>query len=424
MLSKISAFLTDRQMLAPGQTLICAVSGGADSIALLFACHLLQDTMDFSLEAAHFNHHLRGAESDRDEAFVRDFCRGYGIPLHVSGGTVLPGDKGLEAAAREARYAFLRGLPGKVATAHTADDNAETLLLRLIRGTGLRGLGGIPPVSGNIVRPMLTVTRREVEDFLAEWSLPHIEDSSNESDIFLRNRLRHHVMPLLYAENPRLAENLSRTALGLREDEAVLAGLSQFDTLPPVEVLRLQPGPLRRRCLAAFLKENGVKEPEERHISLAEGLIFSENPSARVDLPGGVTLGRVYDSLAVVETSPAPEDVILSCPGSVTWGDYRVTCLPAADISQGTDHFTLCPQGPLVLRSRRSGDSLRLPGGTKSLKKLFIDRKLPAAQRDRIPVLSDDGGVLAVYSIGVHRDRAPAALPAVAVVIEKTCKER
>lgn len=423
MQNKLAKFLAQQQMLSPGDRLICAVSGGADSIALLFACYLLKDTLDFQLEAAHFNHHLRGAESDRDEAFVRDFCQGYGIPLHVSGGQVVPGEKGLEAAARDARYGFLRSLPGKVATAHTADDNAETLLMRLIRGTGLKGLGAIAPVSGNIIRPMLLVTRLEVEAFLEEWSLPHMEDSSNGTDAFLRNRIRHHIMPLLYGENPKIGENLSRTALTLREDETVLEALSAFDTLPPLETLQAQPTAIRRRCLARFLKSQGVKEPEEVHLAQVEQLVFSPNPSARASLPGGVTIGRVYDRLEVIPPEETLPEVTLPCPGDIVWGSYRIRCFPAGQIVNTPTCFTFCPQGDVVIRSRRTGDQIRLSGGTQSLKKLFIDRKIPAAQRASLPVLSDSQGVLAVYSIGVHRDRAPEAAPAVTVLIEKTNEE-
>ena len=166
MLSKLRTFSRQQNLITPGDSIVCAVSGGADSMALLWALYLLKDEWDLNLSAAHFNHRLRGAESDRDEAFVRDFCAGYGIPLYVGSGEIVPGKKGLEAAARDARYAFLRTLPGKVATAHTADDNAETILMHLVRGTGLKGLGGISPTSGNVIRPMLNVTRADVEGFL------------------------------------------------------------------------------------------------------------------------------------------------------------------------------------------------------------------------------------------------------------------
>ena len=222
MLNKLLAFIRRYDMLKPGDCVVCAVSGGADSVALLFALYLLRQKLGISVSAAHFNHRLRGEESDRDEAFVREFCDRYDIALHVGSETVQPGKKGLEAAARDARYAFLKSLPGKIATAHTADDNAETLLMHLVRGTGLKGLGGITPVTDKLIRPMLEVTRREVLCFLKEYNLSYVDDSSNDTDQFLRNRLRHHVMPLLARENPGIAENLSALALRLRQDEEYL----------------------------------------------------------------------------------------------------------------------------------------------------------------------------------------------------------
>lgn len=418
MQNKLCRFLRQEKLLQPGDTLICALSGGADSVAMVFAFYLLKEQLGITLEAAHFNHHLRGEESDRDQRFVEAFCAGYDIPLHLGGGQIVPGKKGLEAAARDARYDFLRSLPGKVATAHTADDNAETVLMRLIRGTGLKGLGAIAPVSGNVIRPMLSITRQEVETFLAEWSLPHIEDSSNQSDAFLRNRIRHRIMPLLREENPKIGENLSRMARNLRLDEEYLEGRATFEALPDVETLKEMHSALRRRCIEAFLKESGVREPEEVHIAGVEGLLNARSPSARADLPGGITVGRCYDRLTVLPGVEAPEPVPLSCPGEAVFGAYRVRCFPAREIINTETTFTVAPEGEILLRSRRSGDSLRLPGGTKSLKKLLIDRKIPAASRGSIPVLSDDCGVLGVYSVGVNRDRMAAQLPAVTVSIE------
>ena len=423
MLNKLLSFLREREMVSPGDTVIAAVSGGADSVALLFALYLLKDKLEISLEAAHFNHNLRGDESSRDENFVRELCDRYEIPLHVGSGTVTAGPKGLEAAARDARYAFLRGLPGKIATAHTADDNAETVLMHLVRGTGLKGLGGIMPVHGKVIRPMLTCTRTDVEAFLEEWCLSHVEDSSNGGDAFLRNRLRHHVMPLLKEENPRLAENLSRMALRLREDEEYISAQSEFEALPTVETIKAMPPALRSRTLEKFLKESGVKEPEDRHISAAEALVFSDRPSARAAFPGGVTITRRYDRREVRKEEAGLEPTCLKVPGETACSGFRITCAAAEAIINTPDTFTVYPEGEIALRSRRSGDSLRLSRGTRSLKKLFIDRKIPAEDRDRIPVLCDDRGILGVYGVGVNQDRAAKEIPAITIHIEKTEKE-
>ena len=417
MLNKLRAFLKEQALLSPGDKVIAAVSGGADSVAMLFALYLLRDELRITLEAAHFNHHLRGAESDRDEAFVTDFCGRYCIPLHLGSDRIVPGKKGLEAAARDARYAFLRRLPGKVATAHTADDNAETVLMRLIRGTGLKGLGAIAPVSGNVIRPMLTVTRDDVEAFLEEYALPHVEDSSNAEDDFLRNRIRHGILPLMRAENPRIGENLSAMALLLRQDEACLQAMIPEEQMPDVSRLKAMEPALRRRALERFLKAQGVREPEQIHILQAEQLLYHWSPSAAMQFPGGVTIGRQYDRLVRLECAPELPETRLSVPGETCIGGKRFVSEYTTDLEERPGSVLVCPVGALTVRSRRSGDTMRLPGGTRSLKKMYIDRKIPASQRAAVPVLADDRGVLAVFGIGTDIRFHPDSLPAVRITL-------
>ena len=418
MFDKLLTFVRKQSLIDPGDRIVCAVSGGADSVALLFALYLLREKLDFSLAAVHFNHGLRGAESDQDEAFVRMLCDRYDIPLTVGRGSVTAGKKGLEAAARDARYAFFDTLPGKIATAHTADDNAETVLMHMIRGTGLKGLGAIAPQRGRIIRPMLTVTRQEVLAFLEEFNLSYRTDSSNETDDFLRNRIRHHVMPLLERENPRICENLSAMALRLRQDEQALQNLSMVPEEPRVETLRQADPAVRSRMLENFLKRQGVKEPEAEHISMAEALVFSDKPGAKAQFPGGVTLRRSYDRLtAESELQPLPQ-AELFCPGQVTVGRYRITCMPAEQILNNQNTFTL-PHGGWVVRSRRQGDEITLHGGTKTLKKLFIDRKIPAHLRPGIPLIANADTVAAAYGIGVNIECMATQLPAMQIRIEE-----
>jgi len=291
--------------------------------------------------------------------------------------------------------------------------------MHMVRGTALKGLGGIAPVNGTVIRPMLTCTRQDVENFLQEWCLSHMDDSSNATDAFLRNRIRHHVMPLLKQENPRLAENISQMALSLRLDEEMLSSLAQTEALPGVEALRAMHPALRSRALEAFLRRSGVREPEQSHIALAEKLVFSHKPSARAAFPGGISATRSYDRLEVLQAQAPPEETVLPCPGQVRFGAYRVVCTPAEEIVNSETVFTVIPEGDMVLRCRRSGDAIRLGGGTKLLKKLFIDRKIPAPQRSQIPVLSDDKGVLGVWGVGADVSRRADALPAVTVRITR-----
>lgn len=405
MLNKLQACLNHYKMVENGDQVICAVSGGADSMALLWAMYLLQESLGIRLSAVHFNHHLRGDESDADAAFVKDFCQGYEIPLYMGQQFVTAGKKGLEAAARDARYAYFDTLPGKIATAHTANDNAETVLMHLVRGTGLKGLGGIAPMRGNLIRPMLNITRQEVLDFLAEYSIPYRQDSSNETDAYLRNRLRHKVIPLLEAENPSLAENLSATAQRLRLDEQALE--ENMALTSNITDLRKQPPALRSRVLSKLLINWGVKEPEAQHIQLLEQLVFSPNPSATAYFPGDIRISRKYDVLEKLTHAEPLQTINLNCPGitQLPQANLRIICENAKSAVCDTNCFSVNTNGSLFVRCRLSGDRMRLSGGSKSLKVLFIDRKIPATERSRVPVICDDNGILGVYGIGPNRDR-------------------
>ena len=412
MLNKVTAFIRRFDLVQPGDRVICAVSGGADSMALLYAMYLLREQLGITVEAAHFNHHLRPVEADRDEAFVREFCRVRQIPLHTGQARVIPDEKGLENAARVARYSFFDTLPGKIATAHTADDNAETVLLHLVRGTGLKGLGGIAPARGRIIRPMLSVTRQEVEAFLGEYAIPWVYDSSNGSDDFLRNRLRREVMPLLRRENPSLSTGWSEMALSLRSDEQALEAMAA-DT-DSVAVLRQMEPAAQTRSLARLLERNGVREPQRRHIELARRLVYADNPSAWAVFPGDVRLRRSYDRL--VREQPLPPWEGLEIPGfgvySIPQLGLTVTVCPAETMERERNVLRVNAVFPIRLRPRREGDRLRLPGGSKTVKKLLIDRKIPAVQRCRLPVAEDDQGILGAAGLGCEESRR-SGLPAV-----------
>lgn len=403
MLNKILAFNREYSLISQGDRVICAVSGGADSMALLWSMYMLQEKLGITLECAHFNHQLRFAESDRDAAFVRQFCADYNIPFYYGTTKVEAGEKGLEAAAREARYAFLRQLPGVVATAHTADDNAETVLMHLLRGSGLKGLGGIATKSGNVIRPMLSVTREEVVDFLQEYSISYVEDSTNRSDDFLRNRLRHNVVPILKAENPKFSWGVSQMALRLRQDEAFLQVQTPI-TAEVAALLGMHPA-IRARSIAAFLENGGIKEPSAQQIGSVEKLLFSKKPSASVCFPNGIMVRRNYTCLECEGNTTPPGAVQLPCPGSVTFGSWRISAKKAETECNTKYRFTVYADGDLLVRSKVSGDRITFTFGTKSLKKLFIDDKIPVTQRLRIPVIADDKGVLGVAGYGADMQR-------------------
>ena len=231
MMEAVRALTAEYDMLPRGGAVLCAVSGGADSMCLLHLLSSLAKEGGFRVSAAHYNHSLRGAESDGDAAFVAEWCALRGIPCIVGAGDVgreaeLRG-LGVEETARQMRYEFLRTVADttgcdRIATAHNADDNLETLLLHLVRGAGLHGLAGIPPRRGDIVRPLLTTARADIMAYLEEHHVPHVEDSTNTDEAYARNRIRRQVVPVLRQLNPRLTESAAETMGYLRADDDFL----------------------------------------------------------------------------------------------------------------------------------------------------------------------------------------------------------
>lgn len=218
-------------MIKSGDTVIAAVSGGADSVALLHVLYSLQGELSFSLAACHVNHNLRGAESDGDEMFVRRMCRMMDIPLYVANIKVnefRQKHDSLEECARRLRYGFFEDI-GKnklIATAHTASDNCETILINMVRGTALSGICGIPAKRDNIIRPLLYSTREDVERYCRENELDYVTDSTNLSDDYTRNKIRHKIVPLLREINPALYGAMSRLSDAASLDDTYLDGLA------------------------------------------------------------------------------------------------------------------------------------------------------------------------------------------------------
>ena len=411
-------------LLPPGSHILCAVSGGADSVCLL---HLLHKYPGIRLSAAHYNHRLRGDESDGDEAFVRSLCADWGIPFYSGRGDVAAyareTGQSIETAARELRYAFLCATAESigadaVATAHNANDNAETLLLRLARGSTLRGLCAIPEKRERLIRPLLAVTRAEIEAYLRENGLPHREDSSNAADEAARNRIRHHALPALESVNPGAVVAITRCMEDLRQDEDYLESeakkaygeLFDGEALSVSGLLSLHPA-LQGRVLRLFAGGELQRQHRQDILKLCEG------GNGELWLPG-LRIRRSYDRLYIPqgENIPLP-DMEISGEGEFFRGNYKITAAffpRGREIQDSFNTFSfssgkIC--GKLFLTSRREGDSIRFAHreGTRKLRRLFIDAKIPAEERDTVPVLRDEAGVLAVYGFGRSERAMPEA---------------
>lgn len=433
MLEQVASLTTEYDMLPRGGLILCAVSGGADSVCLLHLLRSLGAEGGFSVAAAHFNHNLRGEESDRDAAFVQAQCAAWGVPFFPGAGDVA-GEaarlgQGLEETARQMRYAFLEKTAeelgaARIATAHNADDNVETLLLHLVRGAGLQGLTGIRPRRGDVVRPLLTTSRAEIEAYLSEHGLPHVEDSTNTDEAYTRNRLRAQVLPVLRELNPRFTESAGETIALLRRDndflnaraaEACLhARWAEDDLVIEARYIADLPAAIAPRAVRRLLELMGDGDTDcaAAHLNAVVELARGEDPSAVVFLPAGRMAQRIYKELLITTQAgplpPFPPTALNldgeTAPEGALW---RFICrrgiCPEAE--SRPDHFWLAAErlpGAPVLRPRSIGDELRLPRrpGAKTVKKLMIDAKLPRRERERVPVLACGETVAALAGFG------------------------
>ena len=422
----VKAYMAAQGMAAESARVLVACSGGADSVALL---HLLRGMEGIDVVCAHFNHCLRGAESDRDEAFVQGLCADWGISFTAGRGDVAEyaasQGLGIEEAAREKRYAFLQKTAaetgcGLIATAHTADDNAETVLFHLIRGTGMSGLCGIPPVRGNVIRPLLNVTRSEIEEYLSLHGLPHVEDSSNGDTRYARNALRHTVLPALERLNGAAVKHICAAAELLREDESYLDGLTQdfinenyVNQKLPISPLLDLPKPVAMRALRQL-----TGNPGRGHLERVYALCAAGGEHAGLDLPAG----RVRKEGGYLCFGPSPEARALP-RREVKRGETvelpeigkSVRCAETEYTKEIHNSFNtfyfqsekIC--GKISVGSRGPGNMLRPAGRncTKTLKQLFAERQIPLAERAAVPVFFDEQGVIAVPGCAVAERCAP-----------------
>ena len=432
------------EMLPRGARVLCAVSGGADSMCLLHLLKSLEEERELTVIAAHFEHGLRGEESLRDMRFVESVCESWNIPCVTGRGDVrgyaAAQRLGVEEAARKLRYEFLERTAdelgcSRIATAHNADDNVETLLLNLVRGSGLKGLGGIPPRRGRIVRPLLQVERAEIEKYLARWSIPHVEDSSNGDQAFSRNRIRRQVTPVLRDMNPALGETLGRTAELLRADEEYLHDRAvdwivenwDGESLPIPALEKLHPA-VASRVLRELSAQRLSYQQVDDALRFARGTERGE-----LELPGvrlRRELGRLYfggkqEFSLFSQRRIAPEGVTV-IPELGFSVKAEKAPYDGAEIHSQFNTFCLSYEkivGDVVCTPRRPGDRIR-PAGRgvgKSLKALFLEKRMTERERRQTLVFRDDEGILAAWPLAVDERCAPRPGDTVLRLTVSTC---
>lgn len=436
-----------RQILPKaGEWVLCAVSGGLDSMCLLHMLDTWCRDRNSRLAAAHFNHGLRGEAANRDAAFVREICGAWGIPLTVGQGDVREHAKRegqtVEEAARNLRYQFLRQAAGaagcaRIYTAHHANDNAETVLLNLIRGTGLRGLTGMDWERSGLCRPLLDVTRLELEDYAVRWNIPHVEDETNaDPGAASRNLLRLQAMPLLKELNPRAVEHMVQTARQLQLIDSSLEGDAAARTAQAevqkgrvvlsIDALYSAPEAVQPRMLLRLFDLLGVgrKDIGAVHVNALLNMCrrTGQGSESRVSLPRGV-IARCCRRRLILEIRPQSLTEIQLIPDQpVRWGDYTLTLLDHPE-GQGMAlrGRTPCENRGVTVAPCPPGERLALPGtrGGRSVKRLCLDKHISLAERDRLPAVYVEGTLAAVWQLGVDTAFLPEGTPVRFIKIEE-----
>ena len=441
MLEKVKSYVNKWQMLGSEDCVITGVSGGADSVCLLFVLLELQKEIGFRMVAVHVNHGLRGQEADEDEAYVRQLCEEHGVLYETYFRNVeliaKNRKQSTEEAGREIRRACLEQALSKhegtkIALAHHQDDNAETFLLNLARGTGLRGLGGIRPVKGNIIRPLLCVRRCDIEEYLKENNIMYRTDSTNQSDVYTRNRIRNHILPYMEESlNVKTVDHMNETMEQLRQVQEYLDEQAEIFRQQCVretetgylimqEAYTEVPKVIRPMLLRKVMVDVCGKEKDLEAIHLRQlQELFDKQTGRRVDLPYGMEACRIYAGVELglkKEEAAYEKEVCWDMEEPelhFSWGQRKVRCrivdktemAAEADQKNHTKRFDCDIINHMVcFRTRRQGDyiTIRPDGGTQKLKSFFINEKIPQKQRDKLLIVADGNHVLWIEGYRVN----------------------
>lgn len=464
MIEQVRKAIKEGRLLRRGDTVCVAVSGGVDSSVLLYILNAIKEEMSLKLVVCHLNHNLRGEEAARDFKFVKSLAKKFDLPFE--GARLLKKDiiarrgESLQEWARSRRLEFLSACADKhgassIALGHNMDDQAETVLMRLVKGASLRGLAGIAPKRERFIRPILGLSRAKIEAFAAANSIDFVEDSSNKSNKYLRNRMRHELMPMLADYNPRVSEAISRSALLLREDEAYLSDTANGvlkDALVSKKkrevaldrkvLMTLSPSILRRVFTGAVYTISNDTEPSVylSQVNAFTRLLKGRAPNASLKLCEGLFVRRDYDNITISGIAPKvissiEEEVRLSVPGTARidglTAEIRATVTRSIpdDIGASSDgsvaFFDLAHlSGQLTVRTFRAGDRLRPMGmkGRKKLKDIFIDEKMAVDKRRATLIVCSDGVI--IWAAGARRSNVAPVTKATKKVLKLTLKQK
>ncbi len=413
MLKSVLDTIKKYNMISHGDEVAVGLSGGADSVCLLLALNDLKNELGITVMALHVNHCLRGEESDRDERFCIELCEKAGIPIITGRFDVLSRSKAdktsTELAARDVRYEFFREQTAgkKLATAHNANDNAETVIFNLARGTGIKGISGIPPCRDNIIRPLIETTREQIEEYLKEKNQPYVTDSTNLTDDYTRNRIRHNVIPVLLSVNSSLFGTISTNSENFRLDNSFIEetadeAFRQVMTDPQTLTgLNRYHKSIRHRCIAHFLSINNI-ESNSRRISEIDSICTD---GGKINLTGNIFILSRKNRLTIEKIVPEHEDICFEMHNGENIFSNKKVIITKKSMSDFSGIPSIDPDkitGTAVIRNRRSGDRIRLYGRsfTSSVKKL-LSESTKVSERDNIVFIADDLGPIYIEGAGI-----------------------
>ena len=423
---KVYDTLIKYNMTAGVERVLCALSGGMDSVVLTHFLASNARNLGITVCAAHFSHGIRKDTAYAEKALCQNLCDKLGIELVCGEGDSVAyaaeNKMGLEQAARELRYSFLRSAAkqlgaDRIATAHHADDNVETVIMNACRGSGVKGMCGIPPMRDEFIRPLIETYRAEIEDYATVNNLSYAIDLTNFEPCCRRNRIRLLDLPRvreMYPDFDRLINRLSDQArvyndrINCQADNLVrCCNISGNELSVELDIMLGADKAVLYRAFEIMCRMVGSGSMlSSRHLDSLYRLCASNDPSASVDLPG-LRACRRYGSLVFAKPvcKPLHEDKLIGMGDSVTFGDWQIELTDGRrDGAYHADPTKLT--FPLLIRSRREGDRIYMGGMHKSVKKLMIDRKIPKEMRDNIPVLLDNNRVVAIAGIGFDRSYA------------------
>ncbi len=410
MLNKVVRAIEKYGMLDFTDDVTVALSGGADSVCLLYVFLELKEKYGIELSAVHINHMLRGDESDRDELFVTQLCKKLNVPLSVRrvdvNSIAKSTGESIELAARNVRYSVFKEIAqGVVATAHSADDNLETLLYNITRGSGLKGVCGIPPKRDMFIRPLIFCSRSEIEAYLKKKDADFVTDSSNLTDDYTRNVLRHKVVPVLKKINPVAEQTVANMCANLREDEEFLFSTAKKiytlcirENFLDAQLLRIQHAAVIKRVIALYLAEQFGIKADALHLENCKEVLLCGGRTSLCKNKSVVCIGDRFTVLA------EDENILPKTEYKIETKKVSLQKIPNVNnlfLKNAIDCGKI--NGSLTIRTRMPSDKIRLNGRncTKSLKKLFNELKIPNDLRDILPVAADQSGVVWIYGVGV-----------------------